>query len=181
MDLYDYMKTRFVRISELKTEKNYYYGILLGSKMIITVSLLLGVYSSSIILTLNEDRNNNWLLNINQDLLIVFYLIMIPIIAGKEIINFHIKILNLWDKLFMKIINKMMYRHWKKNKQDVNTFDNISKYQFKLLGWWLNIPPPKRKALIYAVFIGYFAWQIIAIFKHSLVNETTNIIEMLIS
>lgn len=158
----DFLKYRVTRIKELNSEKNYAFGIILGAKFMMLAALLVGSYTNSMIETLNSN-GMDWI-HANKAVMNGVYLAVIFLAFGKEIIKMHIIIINWVDKLMMILLSKIMYRHWRKQKQDSKVIDKIASTQSKLFGWWMKFPAKKRKSLVYSMASIWIIYQLIKMF-----------------
>jgi len=108
-----------------------------------------------------SDIDNSWSEGVMPYMELHWFAVIIAltIFAGKEIVEFHMKIFDWLDEKFRKAIDEYSVKYWKKHKKDPPIMDKISKYQNKIFGRFLKMPPKKRRAMLISMVIVYILYM----------------------
>ena len=160
MTMIDFVKQRIQSIIELKKQRHFLPGVLLGSYAIVILATVMSLWSF-IILGKIDNPFFNGLLPV-ASLFFPFYVAMIVIFAGKEIIWCHIMMFRQMDKLFRWAIDKYSLNYYKKHKKDPPLLDKFSKIQYKLFGRFTRLPPKMQKRIKILGIVGWIAYMTIS-------------------
>ncbi len=158
MMLIDFVKQRIQSIIELKKERHFIPGMMLGSYAIVILATVMSIWSFMFLGKLDNPFFNG-LLPV-ASLFFPFYVAALTILAGKEIIWCHMMIFKQTDNLFRKMIDKYSLNYYKKHKKDPPILDKFSKIQYKLFGRFTRLPPKIQKRIKILGIIGWFAYMI---------------------
>ena len=158
MTLIDFVKQRIQSIIELKKERHFIPGMMLGSYAIVILATVMSIWSFMLLGKLDNPFFNG-LLPV-ASLFFPFYVAALTILAGKEIIWCHMMIFKQTDNLFRKMIDKYSLNYYKKHKKDPPILDKFSKIQYKLFGRFTKLPPKIQKRIKILGIIGWFAYMI---------------------
>ncbi len=158
MMLIDFVKQRIQSIIELKKERHFIPGMILGSYAIVILATVMSIWSFMFLGKLDNPFFNG-LLPV-ASLFFPFYVTVLTILAGKEIIWCHMMIFKQTDNLFRKMIDKYSLNYYKKHKKDPPILDKFSKIQYKLFGRFTRLPPKIQKRIKILGIIGWFAYMI---------------------
>ena len=158
MMLIDFVKQRIQSIIELKKERHFIPGMILGSYAIVILATVMSIWSFMFLGKLDNPFFNG-LLPV-ASLFFPFYVAALTILAGKEIIWCHMMIFKQADNLFRKMIDKYSLNYYKKHKKDPPILDKFSKIQYKLFGRFTRLPPKIQKRIKILGIIGWFAYMI---------------------
>ncbi len=158
MMLIDFVKQRIQSIIELKKERHFIPGMMLGSYAIVILATVMSIWSFMFLGKLDNPFFNG-LLPV-ASLFFPFYVAALTILAGKEIIWCHMMIFKQADNLFRKMIDKYSLNYYKKHKKDPPILDKFSKIQYKLFGRFTRLPPKIQKRIKILGIIGWFAYMI---------------------
>lgn len=158
MMLIDFVKQRIQSIIELKKERHFIPGMILGSYAIVILATVMSIWSFMFLGKLDNPFFNG-LLPV-ASLFFPFYVAALTILAGKEIIWCHMMIFKQTDNLFRKMIDKYSLNYYKKHKKDPPILDKFSKIQYKLFGRFTRLPPKIQKRIKILGIIGWFAYMI---------------------
>lgn len=154
----DYVTWRIKEIIALKNgNKNFYVALLLSIKFMMMCATI-ATYMA--ILSLSEIQNS-WaegMMNY-MELHWISVIVLLVIFAGKEIVQFHLKIFDWLDEKFRQLMDRYSIRYWKKHKKDPPILNAISKYQGKIFGRLLKMPAKKRRAMIGGMVIVYIFYM----------------------
>tara|TARA_Y100000590_G_C15511262_1_gene935502 strand:- start:90 stop:599 length:510 start_codon:yes stop_codon:yes gene_type:complete len=156
--LIDFVKQRIQSIIELKKERHFIPGMMLGSYAIVILATVMSIWSFMFLGKLDNPFFNG-LLPV-ASLFFPFYVAALTILAGKEIIWCHMMIFKQADNLFRKMIDKYSLNYYKKHKKDPPILDKFSKIQYKLFGRFTRLPPKIQKRIKILGIIGWFAYMI---------------------
>tara|TARA_B100001123_G_scaffold352503_1_gene404059 strand:- start:1340 stop:1849 length:510 start_codon:yes stop_codon:yes gene_type:complete len=156
--LIDFVKQRIQSIIELKKERHFIPGMMLGSYAIVILATVMSIWSFMFLGKLDNPFFNG-LLPV-ASLFFPFYVAALTILAGKEIIWCHMMIFKQTDNLFRKMIDKYSLNYYKKHKKDPPILDKFSKIQYKLFGRFTRLPPKIQKRIKILGIIGWFAYMI---------------------
>ena len=154
----DFVKQRIQSIIELKKERHFIPGMMLGSYAIVILATVMSIWSFMLLGKLDNPFFNG-LLPV-ASLFFPFYVAALTILAGKEIIWCHMMIFKQTDNLFRKMIDKYSLNYYKKHKKDPPILDKFSKIQYKLFGRFTKLPPKIQKRIKILGIIGWFAYMI---------------------
>ena len=154
----DFVKQRIQSIIELKKERHFIPGMMLGSYAIVILATVKSIWSFMFLGKLDNPFFNG-LLPV-ASLFFPFYVAALIILAGKEIIWCHMMIFKQTDNLFRKMIDKYSLNYYKKHKKDPPILDKFSKIQYKLFGRFTKLPPKIQKRIKILGIIGWFAYMI---------------------
>ena len=101
----DFVKQRIQSIIELKKERHFIPGMMLGSYAIVILATVMSIWSFMFLGKLDNPFFNG-LLPV-ASLFFPFYVAALTILAGKEIIWCHMMIFKQTDNLFRKMIDKL--------------------------------------------------------------------------
>ena len=159
MTMIDFVKQRIQSIIELKKQRHFLPGVLLGSYAIVILATVMSLWSF-IILGKIDNPFFNGLLPV-ASLFFPFYVAMIVIFAGKEIIWCHMMMFRQMDKLFRWAIDKYSLNYYKKHKKDPPLLDKFSKIQYKLFGRFTRLPPKMQKRIKISGIIAWIAYMVL--------------------
>ena len=154
----NFIKKRIRDIIELKKERHFIPGMMLGSYAIVIFATVMSIWSFMLLGKLDNPFFNG-LLPV-ASLFFPFYVAALTILAGKEIIWCHMMIFKQTDNLFRKMIDKYSLNYYKKHKKDPPILDKFSKIQYKLFGRFTKLPPKIQKRIKILGIIGWFAYMI---------------------
>ena len=166
------------RIKELLAlqngNKNFYIALLLSIKFMMMCATI-ATYLAIIMLA---DIDNSWSNGIMPYMELHWFavIVMLTIFAGKEIVQFHMKIFDWLDEKFRAAIDSYSVRYWKKHKKDPPIMDKISKYQNKVFGKFLKMPAKKRRAMLISMVIVYIFYMGLMRYEDELVIFLTDVV-----
>ena len=155
-----FIRKRIQAILDLKKERHFLPGVLLGSYAIVILATVMSLWSF-IVLGKIDNPFFNGLLPV-ASLFFPFYVALIVIFAGKEIIWCHMMMFKQMDKLFKWAIDKYSLNYYKKHKKDPPLLDKFSKIQYKLFGRFLKLPPKMQKRIKILGIVGWIAYMAIS-------------------
>ena len=155
-----FIKKRIQDIIELKKERHFIPGMMLGSYAIVIFATILSIWSFMLLGKLDNPFFNG-LLPV-ASLFFPFYVAAIVILVGKEIIWCHMMIFKQIDELFRKMIDRYSLNYYKKHKKDPPILDKFSKIQYKLFGRFTKLPPKIQKRIKILGVIGWIAYMVIS-------------------
>ena len=158
MTLIDFVKQRIQSIIELKKERHFIPGMMLGSYAIVILATVMSIWSFMFLGKLDNPFFYG-LLPV-ASLFFPFYMAALTILVGKEIIWCHMMIFKQTDNLFRKMIDKYSLNYYKKHKKDPPILDKFSKIQYKLFGRFTKLSPKIQKRIKILGIIGWFAYMI---------------------
>ena len=159
MTMIDFVKQRIQSIIELKKQRHFLPGVLLGSYAIVILATVMSLWSF-IILGKIDNPFFNGLLPV-ASLFFPFYVAMIVIFAGKEIIWCHMMMFRQMDKLFRWAIDRYSLNYYKKYKKDPPLLDKFSKIQYKLFGRFTRLQPKMQKRIKISGIIVWIAYMVL--------------------
>ena len=160
MTMIDFVKQRIQSIIDLKKQRHFLPGVLLGGYAIVILASVMSIWSF-IVLGKIDNPFFNGLLPV-ASLFFPFYVAMIIIFAGKEIIWCHMMMFKQMDKLFKWMIDRYSLNYYKKHKKDPPLLDKFSKIQYKLFGRFLKLPPKTQKRIKILGIAGWIAYMVIS-------------------
>ena len=160
MTMINFVKQRIQSIIELKKQRHFLPGVLLGSYAIVILATVMSLWSF-VILGKIDNPFFNGLLPV-ASLFFPFYVAMIVIFAGKEIIWCHMMMFRQMDKLFRWAIDRYSLNYYKKHKKDPPLLDKFSKIQYKLFGRFTRLPPKMQKRIKILGIVGWIAYMTIS-------------------
>jgi len=162
--MYQFIQYQLKEIIALKSEKHFYFALLLSLKFI----LMSATITTYLYITMMADVS--WARNLADTSTYVWAgsAVTLFIFAGKYVIKFHMKVFNAIDEYFRKFIDWYSIRYWKKNKKDSPILSGISKISMKLFGWYYKIPARRRKILLFTMIFCYGAYFILIQFVDDL-------------
>lgn len=162
--MYHFVKYQLQEIIALKSDKHFYFALLLSLKFIL-MSATISTYLYIMMMT-----DVSWAKNISNFYTVIWAgsAITLFILAGKYIIQFHIKVFQLIDEKFRQFIDWYSIRYWKKNKKDSPILSGISKVSTKMFGWYYKMPPKRRRILLFTLIFCYGAYFILINFVDEL-------------
>ena len=149
------------RIKELlalqKGNKNFYIALLLSIKFM----MMCATIATYLAIVMLSDIDNSWSDGVMPYMEIhwIAVIILLTIFAGKEIVQFHIKIFDWLDEKFRKALDLYTVNYWKKHKKDPPIMDKINKYQNMVFGKFLKMPAKKRRVLLISMVIVYIFYM----------------------
>ena len=156
----NFVKKRIQSIIELKKERHFVPAVILGSYAIVIIATVLSIWNFMILGKLDNPFFNG-LLPV-ASLFFPFYVTMIVIFAGREIIWCHMMMFKQTDRLFRWAIDRYSLNYYKKHKTDPPLLDKFSKIQYKLFGWFTKLPPKIQKRIQILGIIGWIAYMMIS-------------------
>ena len=159
MTMIDFVKQRIQSIIELKKQRHFLPGVLLGSYAIVILATVMSLWSF-VILGKIDNPFFNGLLPV-ASLFFPFYVAMIVIFAGKEIIWCHMMMFRQMDKLFRWAIDRYSLNYYKKHKKDPPLLDKFSKIQYKLFCRFTRLPPKMQKRIKISGIIAWIAYMVL--------------------
>ena len=162
--MYHFVKNQLQEIIALKSDKHFYFALLLSLKFI----LMSATISAYLYITMMTDVS--WAKDISDFYTVIWAgsAITLFILAGKYIIRFHIKVFDLIDEYFRKFIDWYSIRYWKKHKKDSPVLSGISKVTTKMFGWYYKMPKKRRKILLFTLIFCYGTYFILINFVDDL-------------
>ena len=162
--MYHFVKYQLQEIIALKSDKHFYFALLLSIKFIL-MSATISAYLYIMLMT-----DVSWAKNIRDYYTVIWAgsAITLFILVGKYVIQFHMKVFDLIDEYFRKFIDWYSIRYWKKNKKDSPILSGISKVSTKMFGWYYKMPPKRRKILLFTIIICYGLYFILINFVDDL-------------
>ena len=155
----NFVKKRIHEIIELKKQRHFLPGVLLGSYAIVILATVMSLWSF-VILGKIDNPFFNGLLPV-ASLFFPFYVAMITIFVGKEIIWCHMMMFRQMDKLFRWAIDRYSLNYYKKHKKDPPLLDKFSKIQYKLFGRFTRLPPKMQKRIKISGIIAWIAYMVL--------------------
>jgi len=154
----NYITYKIREILKLKSEKNFYFALLLGIKFV----MMLAAITTYFMIVIMSDLNNSWSDSILPYTEIFYFVSVFTIFVmiGKEVLQFHIRIFNWIDEIVKQLVDKYTLKYWRKYKKDPPIMNHISKWQFKLFGWLYRLDPKRRKALLLSMLVTYGGYMI---------------------
>ena len=153
-----FVKKRIQAILDLKRERHFVPGFILGSYGIVMMATLLA-YWTFLLLGKIENPFFDGLVPVGA-LFMPAYVAIITILAGKEIIWCHMMIFRQLDNLTKWIIDRYSIRYYRKHKKDPPILDIMSKIQYKLFGKFTKMTPRGRKKMIVGAISVWVAWVV---------------------
>ena len=160
MTMIDFVKQRIQSIIELKKQRHFLPGVLLGSYAIVILATVMSLWSF-VILGKIDNPFFNGLLPV-ASLFFPFYVAMIVIFVGKEIIWCHMMMFRQMDRLFKWAIDRYSLNYYKKHKKDPPLLDKFSKIQYKLFGRFTKLPTKMQKRIKILGIAGWIAYMVIS-------------------
>ncbi len=154
-----FVKKRIQAILDLKRERHFVPGFILGSYGIVMMATLLA-YWTFLLLGKIENPFFDGLVPVGA-LFMPAYVAIITILAGKEIIWCHMMIFRQLDHLTKWLINKYSIKYYMKHKKDPPIIDIMSKIQYKLFGKFTKMTPRGRKKMIVTAISVWIAWVVL--------------------
>ena len=153
---FNFIKKRILDILDLKRERHFIPGFILGFYAITMLSTLMTYWT---FLFFGKIENPFFdLLMPYGALFMPTYMILITIIIGKEIIWCHMMILRQVDHLTKWIMNKYSISYYKKYKKDPPFLGFISKIQYKIFSKVMRITPRGKKKIIVSAVSIWAVW-----------------------
>ncbi len=162
--MYQFFKYQMQEIIALKSDKHFYFALLLSLKFILmsaTITTYLYIMMMSEV---------SWASGLQETSTYIWAgsAVALFILIGKYVIQFHMKIFNAIDEYFRKFIDWYSIRYWKKHKKDSPILSGISKVSMKLFGWYYKMPVRRRKILLYTMVFCYGSYFILINFVDDL-------------
>ena len=154
-----FIRKRIKAILDLKNERHFVPGFILGSYGIVMIATLMA-YWTFLLLSKIENPFFDGLMPMGV-LFMPAYVTVITIIAGKEIIWCHMMIFRQLDHLTKWLINRYSIKYYKKHKKDPPVLDIMSKIQYKLFGKFTKMTPRGRKKMIVSAISVWIAWVVL--------------------
>ncbi|MDC4231792.1 MAG: hypothetical protein M8319_05650 [Nitrosopumilus sp.] len=155
----DFIKKRIQKILELKKERHFVPGFILGSYGIMMMATLMA-YWTFLLLAKIENPFFDRLIPAGA-LFMPAYVVIITILAGKEIIWCHMMIFRQLDNLTKWIIDRYSIRYYRKHKKDPPILDIMSKVQYKLFSRFTKMTPRGRKKMVVTAISVWVAWVVL--------------------
>ena len=154
--MYQFVQQQIKDIIALKSEKHFYFGLLLSLKFFM-MSATIATY-----LYIQAMVDVSWASDIYESTTYIWAVsaVVMFILVGKQVIKVHMRIFSLIDEQFQKLINWYSLRYYKKHKKDAPLLNNLSKYSTKLFGWWFKLTPQRRKILLITIILCYGSYFI---------------------
>ena len=162
--MYQFFKYKLQEIMALKTDKHFYFALLLSLKFI----LMSATITTYLYITMMSDVS--WARGLQETSTYIWAgtAITLFIFVGKYIIQFHMKVFNAIDEYFRKFIDWYSIRYWKKHKKDSPILSGISKVSMKIFGWYYKMPARRRKILLFTMIFCYGSYFILINFVDDL-------------
>lgn len=162
--MYQFFKYQMQEIIALKSDKHFYFALLLSLKFI----LMSATITTYLYITMMSEVS--WASGLQDTSTYIWAgsAVALFILAGKYVIQFHMKIFNAIDEYFRKFIDWYSIRYWKKHKKDSPILSGISKVSMKLFGWYYKMPVRRRKILLYTMVFCYGSYFILINFVDDL-------------
>jgi len=154
-----FIKKRIQKILDLKKERHFVPGFILGSYGIVMMATLMA-YWTFLFLGKIENPFFDGLMPVGA-LFMPAYVAIITILAGKEIIWCHMMIFRQLDNLTKWIIDRYSIRYYRKHKKDPPILDIMSKVQYKLFGRFTKMTPRGRRKMIVGAVSVWVAWVVL--------------------
>jgi len=155
----NFVKKRIQSIIELKKERHFVPAVILGSYAIVIIATVLSIWNFMILGKMDNPFFNG-LLPV-ASLFFPFYVTIIVIFAGREIIWCHMMMFRQTDRLFRWAIDRYSLNYYKKHKTDPPLLDKFSKIQYKLFGWFTKLPPKMQKRIKISGIIVWVAYMVL--------------------
>jgi len=149
----NYVKSRINSIRQLNKDRNFAPAVLISGKAIILLSFFLMLQTGLFLQPLDNSVSN--ILAKNSFLLFSSYVGILVIMAGKEIIQFHMVMFAKLDSILRKAIDAYSIRYWKKNKKDSDFLSRFASAQYKIFKPLSKINSKKRNALVFSMIFTY--------------------------
>ena len=156
----NFVKKRIQSIIELKKERHFVPAVILGSYAIVIIATVLSIWNFMILGKIDNPFFNG-LLPV-ASLFFPFYVTMIVIFAGREIIWCHMMMFKQTDRLFRWAIDRYSLNYYKKHKKDPPLLDKFSKIQYKLFGRFTRLPPKMQKRIKILGIVGWIGYMVIS-------------------
>ena len=162
--MYQFFKYQLQEIMALKSDKHFYFALLLSLKFI----LMSATITTYLYITMMSDVS--WARGLQETSTYIWAgsAITLFIFVGKYIIQFHMKVFNAIDEYFRKFIDWYSIRYWKKHKKDSTILSGISKVSMKIFGWYYKMPARRRKILLFTMIFCYGSYFILINFVDDL-------------
>ena len=149
--MYQFFKYQLQEIISLKSEKHFYFALLLSLKFFM-MSATIATYMYIQVMV-----DVSWARDMYESTTYVWIasIVLLFILVGKQVIQIHMKIFDWIDQQGQKLINWYSLRYYKKHKKDAPILDNLSKYSMKLFGWYYKLSPKRRKLLLFTIIFCY--------------------------
>ena len=149
--MYQFFKYQLQEIIALKSEKHFYFALLLSLKFFM-MSATIATYMYIQVMV-----DVSWARDMYESTTYVWIasIVLLFILVGKQVIQIHMKIFDWIDQQGQKLINWYSLRYYKKHKKDAPILDNLSKYSMKLFGWYYKLSPKRRKLLLFTIIFCY--------------------------
>jgi len=154
-----FIKKRIQKILDLKKERHFVPGFILGSYGIMMMATLMA-YWTFLLLGKIENPFFDRLIPVGA-LFMPAYVAIITILAGKEIIWCHMMIFRQLDNLTKWIIDKYSIKYYRKHKKDPPILDIMSKVQYKLFSRFTKMTPRGRKKMVVTAISVWVAWVVL--------------------
>lgn len=162
--MYQFVKYQLQEILALKSDKHFYFALLLSLKFILmsaTITTYLYIMMMSEVSWASGLQNTSTYIWAGSAIALFIF-------VGKYVIQFHMKIFNAIDEYFRKFIDWYSIRYWKKHKKDSPILSGISKVSMKLFGWYYKMPVRRRKILLFTMIFCYGSYFILINFVDDL-------------
>ena len=162
--MYQFVKYQLQEILALKSDKHFYFALLLSLKFILmsaTITTYLYIMMMSEVSWASGLQNTSTYIWAGSAVALFIF-------VGKYVIQFHMKIFNAIDEYFRKFIDWYSIRYWKKHKKDSPILSGISKVSMKLFGWYYKMPVRRRKILLFTMIFCYGSYFILINFVDDL-------------
>jgi hypothetical protein len=155
----NFIRKRIQDILDLKKERHFVPGFILGSYGIVMMATLMA-YWTFLLLGKIENPFFDGLIPVGA-LFMPAYVAIITVIVGKEIIWCHMMIFRQLDNLTKWLINKYSIKYYKKHKKDPPILDIMSRVQYKLFGKFTKMTPRGRKKMVVTAISVWVAWVVL--------------------
>lgn len=162
--MYQFVKYQLQDIIALKSDKHFYFALLLSLKFI----LMSATITTYLYITMMADMS--WAKSLSDMSIYIWggSAVALFILAGKHVIKFHMKIFDFIDEKFRQFIDWYSIRYWKKHKKDSPILTGISKVSTKMFGWYYKMPAKRRKILLFTMIFCYGTYFILINFVDDL-------------
>tara|TARA_Y100001936_G_scaffold133603_1_gene130638 strand:+ start:1709 stop:2269 length:561 start_codon:yes stop_codon:yes gene_type:complete len=154
-----FIRKRIQAILDLKKERHFVPGFILGSYGIVMLATLMA-YGTFLFFGKIQNPFFDSLMPFGW-LFMPMYVALITIIVGREIIWCHMMIFRQLDHLTKWIIDKYSIRYFKKHKKDPPVIDFLAKVQYKLFAKFTKMTPRGRKRMLISAISVWIAWVVL--------------------
>ncbi len=155
----NFIRKRIQGILDLKKERHFVPGFILGSYGIVMMATLMA-YLTFLFFGKIQNPFFDSLMPVGW-LFMPMYVALITIIVGREIIWCHMMIFRQLDHITKWIIDKYSIRYFKKHKKDPPAIDFLAKLQYKLFAKFTKMTPRGRRKIMISAISIWIAWVVL--------------------